>query len=388
MWPFSRKTEKRAISFQDFWGSGADLDSVRVTSVSTALTLAPVWASTRLIADSIAALPLQAFRKAGETRQKIDAPPLLTDPSLFGGQFEWVQRPLYSLLLRGNAYGLVTRLDGQGMPRQIEWLHPDEVSLEQDETTVRPKWFWKGRTVEPWTGRDSSGQLLHIPWIVLPGQILGQSPIRAFANTIETGILAQRYGKNWFANDAVPSGVLETEQKVNQEQAEEIKERFMASAKGRKPVVLGAGAMYKPITVPPEESQFLETIKANANQIASIYGVPPEMIGGEAGSSLTYANVEQQSLNLVRHSLQPYMEKMEQHISGLLPRPQFVKFNVDSLQRADLKTRYQAYQAAAAAKILTPNEIRALEDLPPIPGGDVMPDVRPPAGDNEGEENE
>ena len=217
-------------------------------------------------------------------------------------------------------------------------------------------------------GRDSGGALLHIPWYVLPGQVLGLSPIKAFARTVETGILSERFARNFFRDDAIPSGVLETDRAVDQDQAKTIKSRFKAAASGREPVVLGGGAKYHAITVPPDESQFLETIKANATQIASIYGVPPEMIGGMSGSSMTYANVEQQSLNLVTHTFRPYLTKLEQHLSTLLPRPQVVRFNLDALLRADLKTRYQAHQIALKAPaFMTVDEVRELEDMGPMP---------------------
>lgn len=367
-WPWRRTQEQRAISFQDLWGSGADANAIRGNSIPNALTLAPVFAATRLIADAIASLPLQAFRKTGDQRQPVPTPALLSDPSMFGGGYEWVQRALVSLLLRGNAYGFVTQLDALGQPRQIEWLHPDEVSLADDRAVARPQWYWEGRQLAPWLGRDSTGELLHIPWYTLPGRIRGLSPIQAFASTIETGILAQRFGRDWFQNGAVPSAVLETEQAVNQEQAQLLKERFRLAAGGREPVVLGAGSSYKPIAVPPEDSQFLETIRANASTIAAIYGIyPAELIGGDTKDSMTYANVEQQSLNLVMHTLRPYTTKLEQHLSRLLPRPQFARFNFDALLRADLKSRYESHAIALQQGFKTVDEVREIEDLPPLP---------------------
>lgn len=365
LWPSRRKTEQRSISFQDFWGSGADVATVNANSINTALTLAPVWAATRLIADNIAALPLQAYRKTGDVRTQISTPSLFTEPTIFGGSYEWVQRALVSLLLRGNAYGLVTSVDSLGYPRQVEWLHPDDVTIKDDRTTTRPEWFYLGRPVEAWMGRDSVGQLLHIPWYVLPGQVLGLSPIRAFATTIEAGIYAQQFGHDFFFDGGVPKAVLETDQEVKQEQAEIIKSRFLVAASRRAPVVLGAGTTYKPITVPPEESQFLQTIKANATTVASIYGLAPEDIGGESGNSMTYANVEQRALDRMR-ALTPYAAKLEAPFSGLLPRPQYVRFNLDALVRADLKTRYETHGIALDKKFKTVDEIRALEDLPPL----------------------
>lgn len=359
------EAEKRAISWTDMWGSGRDAAGVNGAAIDTALTLAPVWAATRLISDTIAALPLQACREFNGVKTPITTPPLLTDPTIFGGPYEWVQRALTSLLLRGNAYGLITATDMNGWPKQLEWLHPDEVTLKDNRSTSRPEWLWNNRRVEPWLGRDSTGNLVHIPWFVIPGEILGLSPIRAFATTIETGILSQRFGRNFFGADAVPSAVLETDQEVTKDKADVIKARFKQAASGRDAVVLGAGTKYKPITVPPEESQFLLTIKATATTIASIYGVRPERIGGETGNSMTYANVEQQSIADL-HDMRPYLTKIEEHFTGMLPRPQFAKFNLDALLRADTKARYEAHEIALRNKWTTVTEVRELEDKGPL----------------------
>jgi HK97 family phage portal protein len=200
---------------------------------------------------------------------------------------------------------------------------------------------------------------------VLPGRVLGLSPIGAFSMTIEAGIYAQRFGRDFLADDGIPKAVLETDQTVDEPKAKIIKERFMLASRGRSPVVLGAGTKYKPITVTPEESQILQSIKANATIIASIYGVRPERIGGESGNSMTYANVENQAIADL-HDLQPYLTKLEGPFSSLLPRPQYVRFNLDSLLRADTKTRYETHAIALDKKFKTVDEVRKLEDMPPL----------------------
>lgn len=359
----SDQPEQRAFTADDVWGGGADLaPQVHAENINTALTLAPVYAATRLLADSIASLPLQVARRTPAGRQPLPTPALFDDPTAFGTSFEWVQRAMMSLTLRGNAFGYVTAFDAEAHPRQVEWLHPDEVDVRDDDTSARPVWFWRGRRVDP-------SRMVHIPGHVLPGQVLGISPIRAFALTTETGLLSQQFGRDWFQNGSVPSGVLGTEHTVDQQQARVIKDRFREATRSREPAVLGLGISYTPITVSPDESQFLATMKATVNQVASIYGVPPEMIGGESGGSLTYANVEQQSLNFVTYTLRPYLTKLELALSRLLPRPQYAKFNVDAIIRADLKSRYEAHQIALAGGWKNADEVRELEDLPPLPNG-------------------
>lgn len=360
------REELRAVSFQDVWGSGADTSVFQAASVATAVTLTPVWAAVRLISDTIASLPLQAYRKGNdEIRHPIRTPNVLANPGLHGTPFEWVQRACASLLLRGNAYGLITAVDLNGWPQQVEWLHPDDVSIKDNRATRRPEWLWLGRPVDAYLGRDSAGQLLHIPWFVIPGEVLGLSPIRAFASTIETGIMSQRFGRDFFRNGAIPSGVLETDQRVDEEQSRTVKARWKLAVAGRDVAVVGAGLSYKPITVPPEESQFLQTIKATATQVAAIYGLWPEDVGGESGSSMTYANIEHESISRA-HRLSPYMTKLETHFSGLLPRPQYARFNLDAFLRSDLKSRYEAHEIGIRAGFLAPSEVRAIEDRPPL----------------------
>ncbi|MEV5538484.1 phage portal protein [Saccharopolyspora shandongensis] len=337
--------------------------------MQTALTLDAVFAATRLLSESVASLPLQTFRRSGGGKSRIDDPSLLREPSHHGTAYEWLQRAMVSLLLRGNAYGYITEFTSDGEhPRRIEWLHPDDVSTDDDtllrtmRSTGEPVWRYRGAPIP-------NDRMVHIPGYTLPGQRLGLSPIAAYAMTTETGLSAKRFGRDWFRNGSIPSAVLETAEPVTQDQARTIKERFRAAVSGREPVVLGAGTSYKPITVPPNESQFLATIKATANTIAAIYGVPPERIGGEAASSRTYANREQESQDFVTFSLRPHLVKLEAHLSALLPRPQYVKFNVDALIRADLLTRYQAHSLALHDGWKSKDEVRELEDEPPLPDG-------------------
>lgn len=355
-----RRKEKRSISYQDVFGTGGDVSAVFGSGESRALQLVPVFAASRLLCDSVASLPLQSFRKSGEVRQPVPLPDLFDSPSQHGTTYDWVFRGMSSLVLRGNAFGLPTVFDRDGFPTQVEWLHPDSVTLLRDSTMGPPQWYVEGRPVD---------DLIHVPGYVLPGRILGLSPIKAFALSVDTGLLSATFGRDWFANGKVPSAILSSDKEITQPQAEEVKARFLANATARQPVVLGNGLEYKPLMVPPEESQFIQTMKATTNQIASIYGIPPEMIGGESGSSMTYSNVEQQAINFVMHTLRPYVTKLESAFDRLLPQGQFVRFNVDALIRADLSTRYAAHAIGLQNGFLNRDEVRALEDRPPIPGG-------------------
>lgn len=374
-WPFGRKTEQRNITFQDVWGSGADLNEIRSESVGTALSLVPVFAATRLIADSVASLPLETYRDNKGSKTRVKDPKLVIGPTDFGTAYDWVHRLISSLVLRGNAYGLILERDALGTPTHVEWLNPDDVSIEQDDTAYTPKWYWR-------KGQVNSADFIHIPGFTLPGRVLGISPIAKFKNTVEIALHAQNFGLDWFKNGSVPAAVLETVEEVTQEQGEDIKRKFKRAARNREPVTLGLGVTYKPISVPPEESQFLATIRASKSDIASIYGIPAEMIGGETGQNLTYNTVEQQQIQFFMYALRPYLVKIECALSRLLPGNMCVKFNADAVLRADTKTRYDAHHLALTDGWMSRDEVRAIEDLPPIPdgsGADYAPIALPPA---------
>ncbi|AEM87081.1 phage portal protein [Streptomyces violaceusniger] len=360
-WPFRRREQQRAITYQDVWGSGGDPAVLRGGSQERALRLAPVYAATRLLADSVASLPIRSYAAAGEARRPISTPSLFVRPAAIGTRYDWLHRAMTSLTLRGNAYGLIVAWDRTGWPSQIEWLHPDDVSIE-DNFAPHPVWYYKGRRLD-------EGQMFHVPAYTLPGQTLGLSPIQQFALTTDTGLLAQQFGRDWFANGSTPAAVLETDREVQAEAATILKARFEQAAEGRGVAVLGLGTKYKPISVPAEESQFLETIKASANQIAAIYGVPPEKIGGTTGNSLTYSTVEQNSLDLLTWTLRPWLARLEEALSLLRPPDESVKFNADAMLRTDTLTRYRAHSIARRIGLNSIDELRALEDEQPLPDG-------------------
>lgn len=363
--PF-RRSEKRNITIPFDVGPAAHPYSD--VNVERALTLGPVFAAGRLLASSVATLPLQTYRRIGDRRERVADPPLLKQPSVQGDLHDWIFRAMTSLIYRGNAVGLITTRDVFERPTGVEWLNPDEVNVHDSQPSGRgsftdPLWYWRGRLVP-------ASDLIHIPWFTFPSRVWGLSPIRAYASTVSTGLSAQRFSAEWFDAGGVPPGTFKNAtQVVSQDDAEQIKHRLVQAIRTHQPIVYGADWEYTPITISPNEAKFVETMKLGATQIAAIYGIPPEMIGGESGASMTYANVENQSINFVQFTLLPWLTKLEDALSALLPRPQYVKFNVDALIRPDATTRYANYKVARDIGLMNLDEMRALEDLPPLPGG-------------------
>ncbi|MET9705363.1 phage portal protein [Streptomyces griseus] len=351
---------KRAITSLPWGGGGAGAASV---SPERAVALIPLFACVRILADSIASLPVQTFRRNGGSREILTfVPSLLFAPAARDNLFEWLHKAVVSLALRGNAYGLVTARDDFGFPTSIEWLNPDEVWVDELRPTL-PVFYWQGQEVP----RE---QIVHIPWVVMPGRVVGLSPVQVFARTIGVGLSATEYGLSWFDNGGTPPAVMKNSAKaINPDEAEEISDRLAARVRARKPLVYGSDWDFTALQVNPEESQFIETMRLNASQIAAIYGVPPEMVGGDSGGSMTYANVEQNAINFTGFTLRPWLARLEAKLSALMPGREFVRFNVDAMIRVDLMTRYQAHSQALNDGWRNRDEVRAIEDLSPLPDG-------------------
>jgi HK97 family phage portal protein len=189
---------------------------------------------------------------------------------------------------------------------------------------------------------------------------------------------ADRYAANHFSKGAAPSGALQVPSmpaEVSQEVVDRLRTEFMNRHSGTdnagKPMVLTGGTTWNQISLSPEASQLLETRKFERAEIASIYRVPPFMIGDVERSTSWGTGIEQQGIGFVTYTLRPWLIRVERADSALLPRPQYVQKNVDALIRGDLKSRYEVYTMGRNAGILSQNEIREKEDLPPIPDGDT-----------------
>lgn len=354
----SRPAESRAVTSLP-WSHGGDARSAS-GSMESQLGLVPVYAATRLIADAVSSLPLQQFRKTADGRAPMPLAGLFEEPSNVGTRVDWLQRAMTSLLLQGNAYGLKVGVDGVAdgrVPRMIEWLNPERMEHNGG------RWFYNGEEVSP---RD----LLHVPAMVVPGRATGLSPIGACSATMQAGLETQRFMKDWYRNKAVPGMVFKnTDQTITAEAAAKAKERLKSTLRAGDPFVTGKDWDLDVIKLSADDAGFVSSSKLTATQVATIFGVPAEMIGGETGSSLHYTTTEQNQIHFITHTLRPWLVRLETAFSSLLPKPQYVKFNVDALIRVDLKARYEVHRISREIGLNNIDELRALEDQDPLPGG-------------------
>ena len=362
-----RREERRTIPLsaplRDFGTGGYRYGSPFWTdSMQAALKLVPVYAATGLIADSISIMPAAVYVKTASGARKLlpTQPDLLTSPhpNPIFTRVEWLQQFCASFLLRGNAYGLVTELDANSMPAKIYWMNPDAIRVEEKQGVAR--YWWNEEELDPAT-------IVHIPWYPKPGSCVGLSPIQQFKTQMETASAAAAFGSDWFKNSGVPKGHLKfSAGPLDTEQSAVAKTRFKAAVSGQDVFVSGNDWEWKALSVAPEEAQFLATIKATATEIAAIYRVSPEDIGGETGNSLTYSTLEMNQYKLQVRALQPIFTRFEAHMNRILPDGQYFKFNPDAMIRTDIRTRMEAYNVGLTAGVYTQDYVRSLEDLAPM----------------------
>lgn len=354
--------------------TGASYARVDLNRTESSLQKVAVWACVNLVRTIAEILPLDFYTGEGDDQRPIKPPRWLEDLSGEGhGLPDWCSQVVYAQMLRGNATGLVAERDPlSGRPTQIVLQHPDWVSAYREPSGGQVIWHVEGKRVE-------TSRIWHQRVNSVPGYPLGLSPVAMHALTIGTGIAAMRFGAQWFEDGAHPSGILAYERELAQGQADTAKARFLAAIRGRRePVVLGKGWKFDAIQIAPNESQFLETNNYTSAECCRIFGPAlAEVFGYETGGALTYANIEQRSLDLLTYAADPWLVRLERMISGLMAAPRFARFNRGALLRTDLLTRFRAHEIAVRNKWKVINEVRGDEDMPPVSWGNEPLDPSP-----------
>jgi HK97 family phage portal protein len=368
VWRRQPKPEQRTISGVP-WNVGDDvLPGAKRVTFDRAASFAAVFSAWRYLGDQVATLPLHAYRDLGDRRQRMASlPSLFAAPAAQGTLVDWLFRAVVSMASRGNAVGLVMDRDGFGFPIGVEWTNPDDWWVDDQPpqgSLARPRWYYLGREIP-------TEQVVHIPWFPVPGRIWGLSPMGAYAATVAAALGAQEYAAGWFAGGGAPPGTYKNEtQVIDKDTAEQVKARLVAAIRTRQPIVYGKDWTYTPITINPEEAQFIESQQLGATQIASIYGVPPRKVGGtSAAGNITYANVDAEQIAEQTDAVLPWVAKFEAKFFTLLPERQYIRFALDAHVRTDIKTRYETYEIARRIGLRSVDELRQLEDLEPLPDG-------------------
>ncbi|OUP71372.1 phage portal protein [Anaerotruncus colihominis] len=375
------RTTGSAYSF--FFGSSSAGKRVNERS---AMQMTAVYSCVRILAEAVAGLPLHLYRykEDGGKEKGIDHPLYLLlhdEPNPEMSSFVFRETLMTHLLLWGNAYAQIIR-NGKGEVIALYPLMPDRMTVDRDrdgklyyEYTVSTD---DAPTVKGTVVRLKPSDVLHIPGLGFDG-LVGYSPIAMAKNAIGMAIACEEYGAKFFANGAAPGGVLEHPGTIKDpgRVRESWQSTFGGSGNANKIAVLEEGMKYTPIGISPEQAQFLETRKFQINEIARIFRVPPHMVGDLEKSS--FSNIEQQSLEFVKYTLEPWLVRWEQSIQRTLFSPEekkqyFAKFNVEGLLRGDYASRMSGYATARQNGWMSANDIRELENMDRIPaedGGDL-----------------
>lgn len=349
-------------------------------SPDTAMRHSAWWSSMELIAGVGSSLPLDEYRKVGNEQVEVALSAVFADPDPDPSitAVAWRAQILRSAVARGNAYADLLVTDS-GVPTGAVTINPDCVTWKFEQSRGGG-WQWEvyvdGKRRERWP----SGDLWHFPLFLQPGSPVGLSPVAYHRMAIGGALGAQKFGQQFFDKAGLPSVLLQSPD-LTEEQAAALKEKVIDATRGtRQPLVLPTDISFTKISIAPEDSQFLETQRFGVEEIARIVlGGFPELIGGAStgGGSITYANREQRMADFIALSLAPrYLVPLEQALSQLVPRGRYVRHNVDALLRADLAGRFNAYKLnaqiaqAMGGAPLTINDMRRLENRPPIEGGD------------------
>ena len=345
----------------------------------SAMQMTAVYSCVRILSEAVASLPLHFYMydENGSKKKAIEHPLyflLHDEPNPEMTSFVFRETLMTHLLLWGNAYAQIIR-NGKGEIIALYPLMPDRMTVNRDEKG-RLYYEYLTHTDDVPINKDTvvrlnSSDVLHIPGLGFDG-LVGYSPIAMAKNAIGLSIAAEEYGSKFYANGAAPSGVLEHPGTLKDptKVRESWTQTFGGSHNSHKVAVLEEGMKYTPISISPNEAQFLETRKFQINEIARIFRVPPHMVGDLEKSS--FSNIEQQSLEFVKYTLDPWVSRWEQAmVRSLLSKDDkkkyFIKFNVDGLLRGDYQSRMNGYSIGIQNGFMSPNDVRELENLDLIP---------------------
>jgi HK97 family phage portal protein len=352
----------------------------------SAMQMTAVYSCVRILAEAIAGLPLHlyCYKEDGGKEKALGHPLYLLlhdEPNPEMSSFVFRETLMTHLLLWGNAYAQIIR-NGKGEVVALYPLMPNRMTVDRDSSGQLFYSYQMSNSDAPTMPGGTvilkPSDVLHVPGLGFDG-LVGYSPIAMAKNAIGLAIATEEYGAKFFANGATPGGLLEYPGTVKDPDRvrESWNKGFSGSQNAGKVAILEEGMKYTPISIAPEQAQFLETRKFQINEIARIFRIPPHMIGDLEKSS--FSNIEQQSLEFVKYTLDPWVVRWEQSLSRALFTQEeksryFFKFNVEGLLRGDYQSRMNGYATARQNGWMSANDIRELENLDRIPaeeGGDL-----------------
>jgi HK97 family phage portal protein len=369
--------EQRGISFQTIWGGGNDLDVMNQSGTNvnndTVFKVNAIYSAVSLISDTISTLPIDSYiRRDGARFAFRPRPAWVQQPDIDTTKEAFYGALIVSLLLDGNGFVRVFR-DSQGRVVNMTVLNPAKVEIRKNKV---------GSVVYTHEGENkplTKNEVIHIPDVVRPGEIRGISRVIALKDNFGLAIALESYAARFFGQGATTSGIIEFPGNLSPDQAKNLVDGFDARHKGfrksHKTGVLTAGAKYVQTTMENDRAQFIDSRRMAVEDVARAFNIPPHLLG--LPGTNTYSSVEQNNIAFVTHTLRPIVQKLESAFTPLMASEPggataFIKFTLDGLLRGDANSRFTAYSTGLQAGYLTINDIRRLEDLPPVQGGEII----------------
>jgi HK97 family phage portal protein len=374
------RLERRDMSWwtQDWESPFGPVAGQPVTS-KTMLGLSAAWDAVGLLSDSIATLPVDAFIEDGEERIPVPAvarPRWIDNPGNGLTRIDLLNQTMVSLLIQGEAFLVVSRSSPIGPIEQLRVFDPTAINVDAEG-----QWRFAGEPI-------ADHEFVHIKGMMMPGDNRGMGVITYAREGISASLATQKFGEAFFGNGAWTGTVVEVPGTLSEDGQAALKayvnERHRGAGRAHKVGILTEGAtLSRPITFSPEDSQFLDTREFQVADIARFFRVPPEMIGGKSTDALTYSTLEGRSTHFVKFSCLPWIVRIENAFTQLWrsedgPENGVIKLNVNGLLRGSTKERYDAYKIGIEAGFLTVNDVRALEDMPPLAEPPKPPTPEPP----------
>jgi len=369
--------ESRAISFQTIWGTGGDIEvlnqSGTVVNPETVFRVNAIFSAVSLISDTISTLPVDSYiRRDGARFAFRPRPAWVQQPDVDTTKEAFYGSLIVSMLLDGNGFVRVFR-DGAGRVVNMTVLNPAKVEIRKDKVGgVTYVYEGEGKPL-------NKNELMHIPDVVRPGETRGISRVTALKDNFGLALALESYAARFFGQGASTQGIIEFPGNLTPEQAKQLVDGFDARHKGfrksHKTGVLSGGAKYVNTSVENDKAQFIDSRRMAVEDVARAFNIPPHLLG--LPGTNTYSSVEQNNIAFVTHTLRPIVQKLESAFTPLMANEPggttaFIKFTLDGLLRGDANSRFTAYSTGLQAGYLTINDIRRLEDLPPVDGGEII----------------
>ena len=366
--------EKRSVTFQQVFGTGGFFGMPTRAGVTidqnNSLRIATVYACIRLLTDTVSTLSLDSYRRIDGVRVPYRPRPIWLDspdPDLASTRDEFIAQVMVSLLLDGNAFIHITRSKGEVIALSV--LDPVRVYVRRDNNHRIEYYVHDANTAL------SKDEVLHLVELRKPGALRGISRIDQLKESLGLTAALDDFAARFFGQGSTTAGIIEVPGALSREQAKDLIDAFEEGHRGlnqaHRPGVLFGGAKFSKTGVDPNEAQMLESRRQQVEEVAKVFRVPLHMLSTAIPGAMSYASVEQNAIQFATYTIRPYVQKIENALTKLLPDGVFVKFNMDSILRGDLATRYTAYSTGIQSGFLNINDIHRLEDMPPVEGGDV-----------------